>query len=375
MLNLLRRILGRKYHFLNQIEISKNNLNSNYNYLSSLDKNLQIAPVLKSNAYGHGLVLIAKILEKSSPPFFCVDSLHEAYQLYNSGIKTPILIMGYIDPENLRVKRLPFAYAVYNLDYLKKIHQYQPHAEIHLKVDTGMHRMGILIDELENLLKAIALIPDLKIGGLMSHLATIKGLLFNLQLNNFIRAKNLLAKYGFTPPTFHVGASEAILDPHVRSEMARVSNIIRAGKSLYGISTHTQDNNLRPVLKLTSKIAQIKKIKKGDLVGYDGTFTAKNDMQIAILPIGYFDGVDRRLSNRGSVMVGNTNCKIIGRVSMNITTIDISNVKNPKINQQVEIFSNQQKDPNSIFNIAKICDTIPHEILIHLDSSITRVVK
>lgn len=375
MLNLVKNLLGRKYHFLNTIKISRSKLINNYRYLSSLNKGLKIVPVLKSNAYGHGIVQVGKILNQLDPEFLCVDSLHEAYRLQNSGINSPILVMGYINPENLKIKKLPFSYAVYSLDYLKKIHQYQPQAGIHLKVDTGMHRMGIPIPELEDLLIKIKDLKGLKVEGLMSHLATTKDPLFTIQLNNFQQASRLLDKHGIQVRYKHLGASEAILNPKVRSQISKASNIVRAGKAFYGYSTTVDDTHLRPALTLTTTIAQIKKLTRGDLVGYDGTFKVNKNLVMAVLPIGYFDGVDRRLSNRGVVLVNNIVCPIIGRVSMNITTVDISKVNDPQVNQRVVIISDNPKDPNSVGVIAKLCDTIPHEILVHLADSTTRIVE
>src|SRR3989338_8607893 len=374
MLNFIRKIFGRRYCFLNIIEVSKIDLTKNYQYLRYLNKNLQIAPVLKSNAYGHGLLQVAKVVAEFNPPFICVDSLHEAYHLYKNNIKTPILIMGYIDPDNLSVKKLPFSYAVYSLDYLEKIHRYQPQAEIHLKIDSGMHRMGIYIDELNMFLEEARKLPGLKVAGLMSHLATINDPLFSMQLKNFQSAKEIVEKFGFKPSMIHLGASEAILNSSIRNEVSKVSNIVRVGKALYGYSLTISDSPLKPVLTLKTKIAQIKKLKKGDSVGYDGTFSAKKNMVIAVLPIGYFDGIDRRLSNKGSVTINGVRCKIIGRVSMNVTVVDISKVDQPSVGQEVIVYANNPKCQNSILNTAILCDTIPHEILVHLAESTTRVI-
>ena len=155
MLNKIKKIFGREYHPLNRIEISRSALVHNYQYLSNLNKKILIAPVLKSNAYGHGLVQVAKLLDPLGAPFFCVDSIYEAYELLKAGIKTKILIMGYIDPENLKVKKLPFSYAVYNEEQLKVINKYQKGAGIHIKFDSGMHRLGITIDELSKFINTL----------------------------------------------------------------------------------------------------------------------------------------------------------------------------------------------------------------------------
>jgi alanine racemase len=383
MLNPLRKVFKREYLNLNRIEISRSNLIHNYRYLSSLHPHFAIAPVLKSNAYGHGMIEVAQILDSIASlqndrvPFLCVDSLHEAYRIQKAGVKTPILIMGYINPENLKVKKLPFAYAVYDLEMLQVLNKYQKGASIHIKVDTGMHRLGVQLEQLPEFFDEVLACKNLIIEGIMSHFASAKSPydpLYTNQLAEFEKALEMMSSKSIQPKWIHIAATEALINPKVNQDIPKVSNLARAGKALYGYSLTTDDPNLKPVLQLYTHIAQIKHIKKGDKVGYDGIFSATKDMTIAILPIGYNDGVDRRLSNKGSMKIGDVVCPIIGRVSMNITTIDISQVPDPHINQEVQVISSNPHDPNSILNLATLCDTIPHEILVHLDPTTKRVV-
>lgn len=303
---------------------------------------MQIAPVIKSNAYGHGIQIIGKILDQVDPPFFCVDSLYEAYELQKANIKTPILIMGYTDPENFKVKRLPFQYAVFDIQTAKILNKYQPGAKIHIFVDTGMNREGVRLNQLNEFLIQIKQFKNLEIIGVMSHLASLQ----NSQIDNFKLALDIFQKHHLNPKWRHLGASSAITNPIFRAKLAAVSNLARAGLVLYD-----------SVLRLTSKLIQIKQIKRGDRVGYDGTFTATEDMQIGILPIGYNDGVDRRLSNKGFVKINGKTCKILGRVSMNITTIDLTNTPNAKIG-----------------DTAVIDIELEYEHLIHLHPSIKRII-
>src|SRR5690349_13962355 len=125
MLSTLKNLIRSSYHPLNTFEISAYHLKHNYKYLSYLNSRLSIAPVLKSNAYGHGIVEVASILDPLNPPFFCVDSIYEAYQLLKAKIKTPILVMGYIHPDTLKVKKLPFSFAIYSIEMLEALHKYQ----------------------------------------------------------------------------------------------------------------------------------------------------------------------------------------------------------------------------------------------------------
>lgn len=371
MLNRILNFFSREYKTLNIIEVSKKNLLENYEYLSSLSTEVKVAPVIKSNAYGHNMTTVAKILDYVHAPFFCVDSLYEAYELLKSRIKTPILIMGSTEPSNLKVKKLPFAYAVYDLDFLKALDKYQPDAKVHLYVDTGLHREGILMDELSSFLGEARNLSSINIEGLMSHFASSddkKDSLNNLQIKNFKKALDILKKHGIKPKWIHLQNSDGLTN---LGPLGLDLTMARAGLASYGIS---KDKNLKPVLSLKSKIIQIKKIGKGERVGYNGIFKAQKEIILGILPIGYYDGVDRGLSNKGFVKVGNKFCKIIGRVSMNVMAIDLSNIENPRVGDQVIIYSNDPKDKNSIQNTATICKKIPYEILVNLAPSTRRII-
>lgn len=372
MITLLRKLLGRPdYQALNRIEVSKKNLLKNFRYLSSINRKVKIAPVLKSNAYGHGSTIIGKLLDNLGCPFFCVDSLFEAYQLLKANVKTPILIMGYIEPRNLAVKKLPFSYTIYDLKMAEAVSRYQKEAEVHIFVDTGMHREGLMLSDLPKFLKEAKKF-NLKIVGLMSHLA-IGGRpnhpLTKKQIKDFNKAIIICKEGGIKLRFTHLGGSNAIL--HTKSKRC---NLIRVGLALYGIDPQGQNPHLSPVLSLKTKIGLIKEIEKGDSVGYNAKFSAKNRMIIGILPVGYYDGVDRRLSGKGTVLVNRTICPILGFASMNITTIDLSKVENPYVGQEVVVFSNEAKHANSIERAANICQTTSYDLLVGLSSSTKRVV-
>lgn len=378
MLKNFLKLFKGEYQTLNRIAVSKKNLLENFKYLSKLNPKLKIAPVVKSNGYGHGILEVAQILSSSSikPPFICVDSLFEAYQLLKSNIQTPILIMGFTDPENLKVKKLPFSYAVYNLELAKVLDDYQQGCEVHVFVDTGMGREGVPLEQLPQFLLECKRLKNIKIEGLMSHLASSQGKndkLFLNQIKNFKKAQSICKKMDVKPKWLHLAASGAVINPQTRKIIAGVSNLVRAGLALYGYSPTHSDDHLRPILKLVTKLSQIKKINKGDKVGYDGTYVAKQNMLIGILPIGYYDGVDRGLSNKGIVTIDNKICPITGRVSMNLTTIDLSKVRNPMTGQQVLVYSDRKQDKNSIENVAKICKKLPYEILVNLATSTKRI--
>jgi len=372
-LDVIKKVVKKTYYPLNIIEISKKRLVDNYRYLSSVNRNIKVAPVLKSNAYGHGIIEVGKILDQLNPVFFCVDSIYEAYQLFNAKIKTPILITGFVDPENLRVKKLPFSYAVFDLKQFRGILKNQPQASVHLFVDTGMHREGLRVDEVESFIKELSSEEKQRVVGLMSHLAFSEepeNIDTKKQIVQFKLAIKILKKYSIFPNFIHFGNSSGLLNN--RKLGLSFTNVSRTGLALYGISS-IKNTGLKPVLQLITHVIQIKKIKKGEKVGYDFTYEAKEDGSVAVLPIGYNDGVERRLSDKGIVLIKNNPCPIIGRVSMNLCVVDVTAVKNIKIGDRVIVFSNNE-DENNVVNSAKMTNKISYEILVNLDRSTKRKV-
>lgn len=364
-------VFSRQYHPLNKIAISLTNLTSNFNYLSSLNSNCKIAPILKSNAYGHGLKEVSRLIDQLKPPLVCIDSLFEAYELQKASIQTPILIMGFVDPQNLKIKKVPFCFSLFDLNLSQALNNFQPGALVHLFVDTGMNREGLLLKDLRSFIREIKGL-NIQIEGLMSHLSSAdeekKGnSQTQKQIQNFNEAIKICREEGLNLKWTHLQASAGFLHHQVPQ-----CNLARVGLGLYGLDPANLDQNLKPVLTFQTKLIQIKKIPKGENIGYGATFQTKKETLIGILPVGYFDGLDQRLSNRGMVTVGGIICPIIGKVSMNITTIDLSFVSDPILGQEVVIFSNNPKDPNSIINSAKLCKVVPYEILVKLNPTIHR---
>lgn len=398
MLRFIKGLLQKKFTPLNLITIHKQRLLDNYKGLSAINPKIKIAPVLKSNAYGHGIRLTGRILDEVGAPFLCVDSLYEAFQLQKNQRlyapwrnKTPILIMGYIHPESLKLKKLPFSFAVYDFEHAQILNEYQKGSKLHIFIDTGMNREGVSMEKLPEFFKELKKLKNIEIEGLMSHLAQPdkpNSALTKLQLKNFKKARQMYEQFSLTTRAaglafgdarpgwkaniwFHLGGSYGLLNG-----LTADCNMVRIGRAVYGISDQGEDlqeSFLKPVLRHTSSIVQIKNIKKSEKVGYSGTFTANKDTTIGILPLGYNDGVDRRLSNKGVVTVDGILCPIIGLVSMNITTIDLSNVRQPFLGQVAVVFSDNPDDPNSLINASKKGKILPHEMLIHIAESTKRV--
>jgi alanine racemase len=370
---LMFSIFKRKpYHHLNKILVNQQALIDNHGALKKLHPESKIAPVLKSNAYGHGLTTVAPVFDKLKPPFLIVDSLYEAYELYKKNIKTPILIIGYTDPRNYAIKPLPFHYSVFDLETARSLNKYQLGCSVHIFVDTGMSREGVLIKNLSKFIKEVLKLENLKIEGLASHLAdadnTTDSSFTKKQLKNYHQALQIFNDHDIDPKWKHISASAGAFK--VKN---KAFNLIRAGLASYGVSPFDKNvEQLYPSLTLQSTLIQIKQLQKGDLVSYNLTYRAPNSMTVGILPAGYYEGVDRRLSNKGVVKIKDQYCPIVGRVCMNLTIVDLSKVKNPKVGDKIEIYSTDTTAKNSIFNQAKTAQTIPYKLLTGLTDSIRR---
>lgn len=372
--------MDKLYH-LNSIEISEGKLDENITSLMAFNPSIAIAPVLKANAYGHGIELIGTYLDKKKFPFYCVNSIVEANQLRMAGVKTDILIMGYVGKDALNEKEWDYIFGVFDLEQAKMISSLQKNPRVHINIETGLHREGLDIFNLQTLLSDIKLLSNLNVEGVMSHLScsndpecetTIK------QLAAFKQAKELALNAGFTPHWYHFGGSLALLN-----KLSESCNVIRCGKALFGIAlnssyqadtskTSSRIEGFSPILEFKTHIAQIKKIKKGDHVSYADAFIADKDMTIGILPVGYSDGVERRLTNKGYMKVDSTLCKMLGVVAMNVTIIDLSDVKDPHVGHEVIIYSSHSDDQNSLDHVAQTCGTLPQDLLSHLSPSIPR---
>lgn len=367
------------YEPLITVEISRSRLLHNLNEFKKVAPGGTIAPVLKSNAYGHGLFEVASILEhEAGIPFFIVDSYFEAVASRAKHIKTPILIIGYTRPETIKESRLKsVAFTVTNLETLEQIKNVARPIHVHLKIDTGMHRQGILPEEVDAAIQLIKEDSNLILEGICTHLNDADNSDTSYTRNQIDSWNGLIPKFRTAFPSLkYVHASAT--DGHRFTEKID-ANISRLGIGLYGLSENQEilkSIDLQPVMAVKTIVTGIKSLKRGESVGYGNTFTANRDMTIATIPFGYFEGLDRRLSNRGAVEVGEkrTLCPIIGRVSMNITTIDVSTVSNVKIGDEVVTIGNDPTKPNSFAQMAKLCDTITYEGAVKIPGQLKRVV-
>lgn len=379
--SILKRIksLEKKFVVLNNIYVSKSAILHNFDLLSTLSPNGLVIPVLKSNAYGHGLEQITEILKSRNFPYIAVDGYYEALKI-RSISKQPVLVMGYIDQSNYsKIKPKSYAFVVHDLISLNAIGKTNKKYTIHVEIETGMSRNGVRLDDLNNFLNQIKKYKRITLEGVMTHLADADNpdntRHLQLQTERFDKAVETIIAKGFNPTYIHIAQSAG--STKVKSKYA---NTIRVGIALYGISpldpTDPRSNKLKflhPALTLTSKVTKLAKIDKGESVSYGCTFTAKQDSDIAVLPLGYYEGLPRVLSNVGKVKINNKYLPIAGRVCMNHTMIDTTG-SDVKINDEVTIISSDQNDQLSIYNLCKDNKIFNYGLLVGLTQNIRRTI-
>ncbi|MEI8249356.1 MAG: alanine racemase [Candidatus Taylorbacteria bacterium] len=381
MRNLITWLSRRRFPYtpLITVEVSKSRLLHNLHQFQRVAPHGMVAPVLKSNAYGHGLMEVAHILEgEKGIPFWIVDSYFEAVALRAKGFKTPLLIIGYSRPDTIERSRLrDTIFTVTSLDTLRSIENIERHLKIHLKIDTGMHRQGILPQDIDTAITMIASNPLIRLEGICSHLSDADNIDPSWTEGQIHTWNSIVKKFkGAFPLIKYVHLSAT--DGHRFSQEIH-ANVSRLGIGLYGLvdgDSFKPALDLKPVLEMKTIITDIKKIHANDTVGYGNSFKAEKDMTLGLIAAGYFEGIDRRLSNKGAVLVNHSQvtAPIIGRVSMNITSIDVTHISGVKVGTHVTVISHDHTKPNSIQHMAQLCNTIPYDIAVHIAPSLKRVI-
>ncbi|MCK9439146.1 MAG: alanine racemase [Patescibacteria group bacterium] len=382
MLNLIRKIIKPKYKTLNQIEINSKNILHNLEYIQSLQEQAEIFPVLKSNAYGHGLKEICHILKKTNIKMVAVDSFPEAQVVYKY-FPGKVLILGEMPLKAYsycKLKRTEFI--VYNKETLKYLSRYGKKAKIHLFFNSGMNREGIddldfFIDDNKKYLNKV------EISGFCSHLAEAddNSSSFNQeQEKRFTDALETLHRSKIYPKWIHLGNSAGVFVLN-----NKIFNAFRPGIAFYGYNPFLKEDKnfskasfLRPALSLYSTIIAKHKVKKGSKVSYSNSFVAEDDCNIAVIPFGYFEGLDRRFSGCIKFLFNKNKdkneifwVKIAGNVCMNLCCINFLN-KDFNVGDRVQIFSDNNDMDNSIQNLSNKINIISYELLSGLNHSIKR---
>lgn len=334
--------------------------------------------VVKANAYGHGAVETAKALIRLGVPRVAVVSVEEGIILRQAGINAPIVVLGPLFHEqvaDLLVHQLtPVVSDPALLPSLGQAAASLPIPyPIHLKVETGMGRLGLTQSELATLITSHRFPASLQLEGLMTHLADTDGETCDLteqQLVQFNQAIDKLKRAGFHTPLIHAANSGGA----VRFPQAQFS-LVRPGIMLYGYHTlpsSVSAPDLRPVLSLRTCVAQLRTISQGHTVSYNRTFTARRPTRIAILPIGYADGFSRRLSNRAQVLIRGQRVPIVGLVCMDMIMADVTDLPGVKTGDEVILIGRQGEEQITANDIAKWTDTIPYEVLCSIGPRVPR---
>lgn len=345
----------------------------------------QFAPVIKSNAYGHGIELIAQLCEKSSSvDRICVVNLSEAVKLRTCGVSKPILVLSIIDADLALAAIHDIALVIYDIDTARRLNAVATHINrkvaVHIKVDTGLSRLGVLASTAFEFIKTVFQMPHIFIEGILTHLAESESedqTFTNQQLEIFKNLLLMLNKSGITIPLMH-GSCSAALSANQNSHLT----LNRGGIGVYGLWPSQANKakaqskipgfSLKPILSWKTKIIQIKEVPAGSFIGYDRTHQVTRNSVLAVLPVGYWDGYDRGLSNKGKVVINQQHAPILGRISMNLTIVDVTDIQHVTLNDEVLLMANHPGITAD--DLAMYAGTINYEIVTRINPLLPRIV-
>jgi alanine racemase len=340
---------------------------------------IKILSMVKANAYGHGATAIAKTLAVEGGDIFGVATLEEGVELRAAGIGQPILVLAgtYVEQVDQFLKNnlIPVVHEPETLRSLERAVRGQGTTlNIHLEVDTGMGRTGFLAAEVDLWVAELTKLKALRIDGVFSHFSDAESaneIYSENQLRNFLSVIKRLNSVGITPPLVHMAKSAAVLtvpDSHFA--------MVRPGLALYGIYPSpqlSQEIALKPVLSWKTRILQLKRVPEGTHLGYGRTFVTSRESLIGTLPLGYADGYPRVLSNRAVVLVGGGRAPVAGRISMDLTTIDVTDIDGVQRGDEVVLIGRQGDETISADEMASWANTISYEILTSIGARVPRI--
>ncbi len=360
---------------LTWIELNKKNLLHNIQQFKNIAPQSAIWPVVKSNAYGHGVKEVVEILNKDkNTTGFMVVNLDEALELSDYTSK-PIMVLSYFTRagESLKIAAeknisLPLC-SLECADYLDSLNK---NFLVNIKIDTGTSRLGFTVEESEEAIKYIQNKKNLKINSIYTHYAESESADLDFTKQQFKIFKNITNQYSDIK-SHSVCSAAAISLPQAQSD------IVRLGISLYGLwpSQETKDRNsidLRPVLSWQTKIIQIKDIKAGQTIGYNRTYKCEQDCKIAILPVGYYEGYSRSLSNKSQVIIKNKKYNIKGNICMNLMMIELPQDTNIKVGEVATLLGKQGDQKITAEDLASLSQTINYEIITKINYNLPRVI-
>jgi alanine racemase len=369
-------------------EVSLSLLRENYRTIAEyVGPKVNICAVVKAYAYGHGAVECASALEQEGARWLGVTSLDEAIPLREEGMTTRILLMtGFWRGEEEEIIRLRLTPTVWEVGQIRLLERAASelgvfeHA-VHLKVDTGMGRLGAAPQDLPPVLEALHSSLHLRVEGFSTHIASSEVLdapSVQEQLKAFEAARGVLAEYGFDPPLVHAANTSAVIAHH-----EGWNTMVRPGLALYGyhlpferagrvVSGRGLKLTLKPVLTWKTRILSLRDMRAGQALGYGGTYVTKAPARIAILPVGYADGLNRELSSKGRVIVREHYAPIVGRISMDLTTVDVTGIPGIEVGEAVILLGTQDGLSVDACEHAELAETTPYEILCAISKRVPR---
>ncbi len=362
-------------------EIDLNAIEHNFRQVKKLvGKDVNIMVVVKANAYGHGIVEVSTVLEKLGADYLGVATTDEAVRLREHGLKTPILVLGSVLPSEIRIAMEKDVTLTLCSDELmdavkKEADETGLKLKVHVKVDTGMGRIGVWHEEALDFLKKASREKSLVLEGVYTHFSSAgrDDFFTNYQIEAFEKLLVEAEKNWIKIPLRHAANSIATVD-FKRSHL----NLVRPGLIIYGMyPKHTFPKliKLKNALSLKTKIVYIKDTPPGRSISYGRTFITQKHTRIATLPIGYADGYERNLSNKAEVLVRGHRAPVVGKVTMDQTMIDITNVRGARIGDEVVLIGKQGFEEIRTEKLARLAGTIAYEVVCSISNRVPRVYK
>ena len=352
------------------IELNTDNLRNNVDALNqTMPQKCELMAVVKAEAYGHGAFETAVYLEKIGVKAFAVATIDEGIELRSYGIREDILILGYTSPERVReLKRFKLIQTLVSYEHAVELNSKEVKTDVHIKLDTGMHRLGFDCEDVSKIAEVFNM-KNIAVKGIYTHLCAADSLsesdviFTENQIRSFYNALDKLKAAGIKIPKTHIQSSYGLLNyPSIECDY------VRAGVSLYGVLSKPDDEtrlklDLKPLLSLKSRVVMVRDIKTGDTVGYGRAFAAERDVRIAIISIGYADGLPRNLScGDASVIINGCKARIVGRICMDQTSVDVTDIENVKEGTEVTVIG----EGISAETVAEESGSITNELLSRL---------
>src|SRR5882724_3218020 len=368
------------------VEIDLEALASNFHLIRDLvGPNVSMMPVVKANAYGHGAVRCAQRLAAERADWFGIALPEEGVELRSAGITQPILCLaGFWENQAALCIQHQLTPAVFRLDQIEAFNLAARDAgfvaKVHVKVDTGMGRLGVRFDHLGEFVAQLGRFEHIQVDGLMTHFAAADDptcqSLTEVQVKRFDDAVRLLRDNGHQPRHFHLANSAGVF-----GHPEAWGNLVRPGGVLYGLWRDVlpplpEEVRLRGVMSLYSRIMLLKWVPSGETLGYGCTFEASRKTLVATIPIGYHDGYLRGLSNRAHVIVRGVFAPVIGRVSMDLTLIDVTNVPGVDVGDEVTLLGHDHAGSGRMVtaeDLAKVAGTLSYEVTCGISDRVPRV--